>query len=178
MHLPLPRRGLLLLVSSFTAASLACGGIPVGSQAAPDADFSRYKSYDWLIGAPESPGGIPIAPEELDAMIREAVVRELTAHGYKRATARKPDFLVWVHAAADDRERRTSVHRDRAGGNVSAAVTYRRGTLALEIVDASTGDIVFRGWAEAPILRGVAMDERRERIDDIVKRILDELPES
>ncbi len=168
------RASVLLLPAA--ALLLACSTMRVDSERGPGADLSSYRTYSWMIGAAQSPGSIPMNLEALDSIVREVTARELEAAGFRYAGDATPDFLVWTQVGVLDDTRVSAVHRDAAGSTVSRPVHYQRGTLAIELVDAGTGELAWRGWAEANVLQRAPREERRARIDEAVTRILERLP--
>ena len=149
-------RRLLMACSVFGLAASAAGCLalmPVSSHVEHGLDFARYRTYDW---APAD--ALPLT----DVRLREnpffaddmhgAIDTELNNRGMVRATAERADLLVHYHAAVNERlevATRPGRFRDCAGDDCRAEVTrYEAGTLVVDLVDASTHRLVWRGWAE------------------------------
>jgi hypothetical protein len=164
-----------LLLAVFLIAGCT-NDLRIRTELGRDAELSGYRTYDWLIAPQPSPGAVPIDPDLINQMVREALGREFSSRGYRHDAEASPDFLVFFHAGADDVERVAAVHRDRAGGTVSAPTRYRTGELVIELSDTQTGALAWRGRAQAEILRGVSLDERRARIDRAVRELLERFP--
>jgi hypothetical protein len=127
--------------------------ISVGSHVDRTRDFARYHTYDW--GPADA---LPTGDPRLDRdpvfkdRVQGAVERQLAARGYALATAGGADLLIHYHANIS---RRIDVNRvDRtygycaAGDCPTAVVEYEAGTLVLDFVDARSGLLVWRGWAQ------------------------------
>ncbi|MNC86612.1 hypothetical protein D3C83_22840 [compost metagenome] len=67
--------------------------------------------------------------------------------------------------------------QSEAGCGDCAIDLFDEGTLVIDLVDARTNRLVWRGWATAAI-DGVVADQARleRRVHDAVERILDRLP--
>jgi len=53
---------------------------------------------------------------------------------------------------------------------------YDEGTLILEVVDAASGRLVWRGWAQAEVKSKADPGQREARIWEAVAKILDQFP--
>jgi hypothetical protein len=168
------------------AAALTAAGcltlMPVGSHVARGVDFVRYTTYDW---APAD--ALPVT----DARLREnpyfvddvhgAIDTQLNRRSLVRASDQRADLLVHYHAAITERievASRPPKFRDCVGNECSAKVTgFDAGTLVIDIVDASTQQLVWRGWAEHR-LEDMLDDPAHvhQRVQDAVRRIFDTFP--
>ena len=115
-------------------------------------DFSRLKTYDFAEQT-RRPND-PLAANSMnDRRVRAALDSQLVAHGYTRDTSGKPDFLVAYHAGTRNqvdvrewgygpgrwRDRRIDVTRSTEG------------TLLVDVVDAASKQLVWRGTATGTI---------------------------
>jgi hypothetical protein len=144
----------MLCVAVAGAMVVSCApAISVGSHADRTRDFARYRTYDWG-PADALPTGDPRL--DRDALFKDrvqgAVERQMAARGYTLATAPGADLLIHYHANIS---RRIDVNRvDRnygycAGSDCpTSVVEYEAGTLVLDIMDAKSGLLVWRGWAQ------------------------------
>jgi hypothetical protein len=66
---------------------------------------------------------------------------------------------------------------DTAGNCIPQVVDYEEGTLLLDLVDALTNQVVWRGWAQ-DVVDGLAEDQVRmeAEIDEAVRRIFERFP--
>jgi hypothetical protein len=145
---------------------------PAASQVKVDydkkADFARYKTWAWRTGTP--------APNAAaDKKLREAIEARLAAKGLKRVEG-KGDLEVVYHAAGENRISTEKLgYKEPEFQTEAKRVTYVRvGTVMLDMVDASTGKVVWRGEAE-----GVANPVYTEiipKIDAAVEQLFAQFP--
>ena len=176
----------LLIASSLLGLAVSAAGcftlMPVGSHVERGLDFGRYRTYDW---APAD--ALPLTDERLRDNpffvddVHGAIDTEMNRRGLVRATAERADLFVHYHAAVNERlevTARPGRLRDCVGDDCRAEVTtYEAGTLVIDIVDASTHRLVWRGWAEHR-LEDMLDDpiEVKRRVDGAVRRIFAALP--
>jgi hypothetical protein len=131
------------------------------------------RTYDW--GAPSLSTGDPRLDNNpfFHDRVRTAVDRELARRGFEKAA--DPALRIEYHAStSEDLVFGASLPEfDFAGGR---AEVHEKGRLVIDLTDAATGQLVWRGWAETGI-DGVVNDQRwmEHRIDETVARILREL---
>lgn len=174
---------------------LACSTLRVRSDFDRDVDFGRYESYAWLeeplrSEAPQSAADAMVDPfahnSLLDKRVRQAVDRELQARGYRAAHDEAPSFRVQYHVVLENRTRVYSAHGAYHGvyrrgydyygidpGGVIYSDDYKEGTLIVDVIDARTGQIAWRGWAIGKSRDGY-YDEAA--VDRAVSEILAEFP--
>lgn len=131
--------------SAFIALVLAAGGCATthaGSYVERGIDFAQYRTYDW---APPDP--LPVTDPRLaenayfQDYVEGAVQRGLAGKGFGRMPATDPDLLVHYHASVTQRIRVDPFEQD---GRVRE---YEAGMLVLDVLDARSGRLVWRGWA-------------------------------
>ena len=178
------RRALgVLMIGGLAAAAVGCMTLmPVGSHVERGVDFVRFGTYDW--GPADA---LPVSDQRLRENpffvddVHGAIDTELNRHGLTRATAERADLLVHYHAAIAQRVEvasRPGPYSECLGEDCQAKVNaYDAGTLVIDIVDASTRQLVWRGWAEHR-LEDMLDDpvQVRRRVQDAVRRIFDTFP--
>jgi len=111
----------------------------------PAAPFASYKTYAWTKGT-ESAN--PLGEKR----IHDGVDAKLAAAGFKAATE-NPDVYIATHAVAKEQKELQTMgmggYGPRWGGGSGTATvnTYLVGTLAVDIYDAKTKQLVWRGIA-------------------------------
>jgi hypothetical protein len=164
-------------------AIAGCAPIRVSSHVDRERDFTRYRTFDWG-PADALPAGD--ARLERDAFFQDhiqgAIERNMAARGFERAAATvEPDVRVHFHAVID---RRLDVNRldsqsGYCGGNdCQAGVSeYEEGTLVIDVIDARTNRLVWRGWAQDSV-EGVLENQDRlaRKIEDAVRLMFMRLP--
>lgn len=157
----------------------ACATMSVSSHVAHDLDVSRFHSYTW--GAADA---LPTGDPRLDQNpffkdhLQGAVERGLAARGLSLSDT--PDLLVHYHANITNRIEVS--HSESAGacyGNVCdpRVFSYEAGTLVLDIVDARTNQLLWRGWAQRAIGDLLENPDRMAaQIEEAVARMLQRFP--
>lgn len=153
------------------------------------ANFAELRTFSWL--EPEYANKtVSVSHPVLDSpllgqRVKRAVVAELEERGY-RYVEEDPDFRVTYHTAEGEDERPRSGtymqlgygrgHSPFFGSSVLLDLTprsFREGTLIVDIVDAETEELVWRGWNDA-VLTQRNFDQ--ERVNKAVDFILSAFP--
>ena len=159
-----------------------CATIDVGSYVGRSVDFATYRTYDW--GPADA---LPTGDPRLDnnSFFKDhfegAVEKELAARGYPRATTAAPDLLIHYHATINRRLDIDAIDRQYGycppAGCEPRVVAYDAGTLLLDIVDARTHRLLWRGWAQQSMDGVIGDQDRLERqVNEAVARMLERLP--
>ena len=177
-------RRLLRLTAAVTVAlaMTGCATMSVSSHVERGIDFARYRTYDWG-PADALPTGDPRLdknPFFQDHMQGE-VEKQMAAKGFERSASGTPDLLIHYHANITQR---IDVNRvDEAYGYCYGencdpqVIEYEAGTLVLDIVDARTSRVIWRGWAQDSV--GAVLDNQdrmARKINEAVTRMLVRLP--
>lgn len=176
------------LISAVAAAGIllaltGCATMAGGSYVARGIDFTPYRTYDW--GPRDT---LPVGDARLDnnAIFQDhlqgEIDRQLAARGIERAApGAKPDLRIHYHASV---ERDIEVHEvnDRDGNCPSydcrpRVREFEAGTIVLDIMDGSTNELLWRGWAKDSLDGIIANQDLMERqIDAAVAVMLKSLP--
>ena len=137
-------------------------------------DFATLHKYNWmqLELRDRVPQGIP-KPEEVDGMVHHAVEYELQESGYEKSES--PDFLVTFRVIVSDRQDNPTVQHHTVSGfdaERDAQLYQKTGAIVLDVLEARTQNLVWRGAGITPIEVG----KGRKRIDDVVDKIVAEFP--
>jgi hypothetical protein len=141
--------------------------------------LAGYRAYAWL-PRPPGPDDAAVAP-----IVTHAIDEALAAKGY-RHDGRTPQFLVAWYATLEAGQRVTTVpigyQRYRHPSLPSPTPPLRLvheyidGTLIVDVLDAPTKSLVWRGTAEAEVLPSTDRTTREARIREAVRRILERFP--
>ncbi len=150
------------LVPALLALAACAEKIPIHVQPNPLTDFSLYRTYAWAAPPPTpAPSSRETAVDILGWRVENAVDAALQGRGYLRDD-RAPDLLVQVHARLEERYANSiggyRRYRDAGGeqGLFSAyAIGYEEATVIVEVYDARSRQLVWRGTT------AVAMDAKR-----------------
>jgi hypothetical protein len=155
----------------------------VGSFVERGTDFTRYQTYTW--GPADA---LPTGDPRLDAnpffkdRFEGAVEKQLASRRLERAASGTPDLLLHYHASVTQRVDVDSVDRRHGycgpegceGGGVRV---YDIGTLVIDVVDARTNRLIWRGWAEDDLRAVLAdQDQMDKKIDEAVTRMMVRFP--
>jgi len=155
----------------------ACSTVSTNYDYDTSFDFSKLKSYRWA-DLPSKANANPFVVQRVGA----AVETQLKAKGYAPATG-APDFLVASYVGQRSRIRvtdwgygygpRGAWYGPGAGVDV---YEYEEGSLIVDIVDARSKRLVWRGSATAVVDPGATPDERTERIQEAVAKMFKDFP--
>ena len=160
---------------TFAVMLTGCASTEVNSYVARGADLHSRRTYSW--GPIE---GRPTGDPRLDnnpffqQRVQAAVDTQLAHRGFEKTNS--PQFLVHVHASVTQ-EIQISPSEHGVACEECRPEVYDEGTLLIDLVDARTGLLAWRGWAKGGIDGVIDNQEWMEqRIDEAVARIMRELP--
>jgi hypothetical protein len=99
------------------------------------------------------------------AAIKETIDGELSRRGFGKADP--ADFFVEYHLLKENKTD-SSVYPH--------GVVYPSGTLIIWLIDPSSRKIIWASSAQGRVLTNASPDERRSRISDVVRQMLDRMP--
>jgi hypothetical protein len=168
-----------------TAALLLPGCVTVpmraGSDFQPGYDFARYTSYAW-----DQPDQKPIGDPRLENnpffthRLHAAIYWELATRGIAY-NAEGPALTVHHHAIVRNQvevyEAEPTAGVTSEYGEGTEVIQYEEGTFLVDIADASTGEVIWRGWAQLDLSK--ALDdplEMRDQIDLAIAKMFESFP--
>ncbi|MDF0645820.1 MAG: DUF4136 domain-containing protein [Nitrospira sp.] len=185
-----------ILLSCLTLWSLSgCASPRIGYDYDRSVNFSAYRTYDWMPGEQEKTGDRRVDNSGTDLRFRTAIAAQLRLKGYTPPNAGRPDFFVAYQlqvkeGAADQSQQyfsdgmagRPFVHsvdtRNPSGKphTEPEAPSYMAGTLLVDIIDASSNKLAWRGTASGMVEPGLTSQQRDERIRKILREMLAPFP--
>ncbi len=174
-----------IVTAATLAAALAvltgCAAMNVSSHIERGTDFTDYVSYDW--GPPDN---LPVGDPRLDNnpffndYLQGAVEKKMAAKGFDRLTDGGADLLIHYHASVNQRldVYRADQQYGYCYGNCEPQVVdFEQGTLVIDVVDARTKKVVWRGWAQ-DTMTGVIdnQDRLQKQVDEGVTKMMQLLP--
>jgi len=175
----------LMAIALVWFALAGCSQLTVTTDHDRSANFTTLHAYDWRPGPQQGVNDPRIDSSLIDARVRAAVDRVLTAKGYEKvAPGATADFFVGYHAVV---LRKTSVqtintwYGYRYGGwgwPQTYAYDYDEGTLLIDVIDPATMKLLWRGSGTRIIDVHASAEKRERRINDAVERILAKFPPS
>jgi hypothetical protein len=158
-------------------------------------DFSAYHTYAWMSGDQEKTGDRRADSSAVDMRIRIAVGTQLRLKGYQTLPEGKPDFFVAYHVGLKDSSPSisTQYYSDGMAGHafshsadsrsasgaapsLNETASYLTGSLLIDVIDAATKKLVWRGTAAGEVDPGLTSQQRDERTKAIVHNILSHVP--
>jgi hypothetical protein len=160
-----------------------CAPIRVSSHVDRGRDFTRYRTFDWG-PADALPAGDPRLERNafFQDHVQGAIERNMAARGFERSAATaEPDVRIHFHAVVDPRLDVNLL--DYQSGYCSrndcqtGVSQYEEGTLVIDMIDARTNRLVWRGWAQDSV-EGVLENQDRlaRKIEDAVRLMFTRLP--
>jgi hypothetical protein len=185
------KKPLIAAVLSGLLAAAGCSTLDVHADKDPAADFSKYKTYEWTTKSKGAEAtDVTGHPSDLvEDRIHRAVEAQLNAKGLRpvdAAIGEKPDIYVTDHTSLKER-----IEGDWSGVDLglgygfgpwygmawnapyAPARQYTEGTLVIDLIDADTHRLVWRGIAtdEAP-----APEKSAEKVDQAVAETFKKFP--
>jgi hypothetical protein len=176
-------RNMTIVVTALAALALAgCATMNVSSHIERNVSFSEYVTYDW--GPPDN---LPVGDPRLDNnpffndYLQGAVEKKMAAKGFERVdSGQKADLLIHYHASVNQKLDVYGVDNQHGycyGDCQPQVVDYELGTLVIDIVDAKTSKVVWRGWAQ-DAMNGIIDNQARleKQVDEGVTKMMLLLP--
>jgi hypothetical protein len=170
---------LVLIVSA--AAVAGCATLTVSSHIERNVNFADYVTYDW--GPADS---LPVGDPRLDNnpffndYVQGAIEKMLAGKGYEFAVTGEPDLLVHYHANVSQRVevRDTDAYYGTVPSEgMSQVIDFEQGTLVVDLVDARTNKVIWRGWSQ-DTMNGVIdnQDRLEKQVEEGVTKMMMLLP--
>jgi hypothetical protein len=175
------------LASAFLLVASIASAQDVGYNFDQQADFSKYKTYKWVAvkGAEQ--------PNELVAkQITEAIDRQLATKGLTRTDSDDADLYVAYQVAVNQEKQMTTwdtgygmgpgwggrYYGGYYGGGMSTSTTstINIGTLALDMYDRATKQLVWRGMASKQLDPKAKPEKRQKNLDKGMEKLLKNYP--
>jgi len=150
-------------------------GVDVKVDFDPAVDFSSRKTFSWMEGT-------PVEDPEIEARIHAAIERELIPLGLKEVRE-NPDIFLVTHASLEAETLIEAAKHDYwvgyKGWKKPIAVseeswTAETGMLIVDLVDASSNTLIWRGIATGNVAK---TDEKRDRkLDKTMAQLFGDFP--
>ena len=168
----------LMVVGVSALALAACATTNVRSFVERGIDVGQYRTYSWGSAGDQATGDPRLDNNQFfQERIEAAVERHLNARGFEKTTAETADLSVHYYASVAQLVNPDGVDRPYATCDDCEPYVYDAGTIVIDLVDARTHRLVWRGWAEGSV-DGVVDDQTwmEKRVDETVARIMERLP--
>jgi len=159
-------------IAALLVWATACG-VAVNVETDAIARSPALKKWNWLQRPPVARGEAEFGA--VDLRVRPAVERELAARRLRKVENERPDFLVTYYAALEKPIDAQAITYAAGVPRVEDPVTnYARGMLVIDVLDAKTGKLVWRGAGRRVFDPKQTPEERNLQIDAAVASIVDE----
>jgi hypothetical protein len=178
MEEPMRPLARLIVVGVSALALAACATTNVRSFVVRGIDVGQYRTYSWGPAGEHATGDPRLDNNQFfQERIQAAVERHLNARGFEKTAAEASDLFIRYHASVEQLVNPNGLDRPYASCDGCEPYVYDAGTIVIDLVDARTHRLVWRGWAEGGI-DGVVDDQTwmEKRVDDTVARIMERLP--
>jgi len=157
------------LVFLFCALAVAARAQSVQSDFDKSYDFSKLKTFSLAIPGFDD----PLGRDGLnDGRIRNALKMNLTANGYKLEESERPDFNVAYYVMARNKFNISETGPRFFGRRDVLVDEYTEGTLGVDIYDARTGGLVWRGRAVGTVEMKGTDKKINKAVEKLVKQFL------
>ena len=176
----------LLAVSMFFL--WGCSSYSYKTDFDPAIDFSTYKTYMWYAG--EMPADDELSKHPLvKKRVGIGVDKALQAKGYKIGSEDAFDFVVITHAGNKEKTQITNYGYGGygygrygmgwggyGGYGQTDVYQYDETTLVIDIIDARSKEMVWRGTVTGVVKDNPSREEQQKNIDEVVTKMLEEFP--
>jgi hypothetical protein len=171
-------------VTAFGTLGLATSlllALQTSTEFSSKADFSKFKTWSW------GPVDVPDNPRA-EKRIQDGVETQLAAKGWTKAVTGAGDAVVSVHGVVKDTDNYDVLYSGWApgwnwsgvgvGSGVGTTVQsrVRSGTLVLDIFDAASKSLVWRGTAEGTLGPPSEIEANLKKIDQAIEKLLKRFP--
>jgi len=176
---------LLAVAISLSAVSGCASTIEVDSLSDPDFGFGELRTFFWVQPKEGAAlGSFGLSEPRLDRTVRHSIESTLVAAGYEVTTHGDPDFRVNYILSIDPRTDITQLNRYYGYGSdwtdayiwPNNVQVHEDGTLIIDIVDARTQKMIWRGIGSGQIDRTKPEDTQAKGLTEAVQKILKKFP--
>ena len=174
----LSRLGRLAAAALGALSLTACASLDVRSFVERGADLTRYNTYTWGPADRQATGDPRLDNNEFfQERMQAAVEQHLNAKGFEKTGTGASDLLIHYHASVKQEINANGTDQPYVTCDHCEPYVFDAGTIVVDLVDARTSKLVWRGWAEGTFDDFVDDQTWMEkRIDDAVAKILSRLP--
>ena len=167
-----------ILFNLFILLFISCSSsINVRHDYDSEANFDKYKNYDWM---PKK--GEDKTISLMDKRLKRAVGSEMGDKGYD-FNSTNPDFLIAYHTNAKnkidvDTYGYTYARRGRYAwvGQEVDVRQYKEGTLVLDFIDSKSKELIWRGVASGVLPKYPNPDKISEKLQEAIAEVLKNFP--
>jgi hypothetical protein len=150
----------------------------VTTNSMPGTNFAKYHTYKWV-----SVEGASYPNQIVDAQIKASIDSQLAAKGLTKVDDDKADLYVAYQASIDQQKQWNAYGMGgglRWGGGMATAQssTISNGTLALDMYDPSSKQLVWTGRVTKTLDPGANQGKKQKNLDKAMQKLLKNFPPS
>ena len=173
------RRSMVKLGMAGVVGLIACTALlaqDVSTNAMPGIDFSKYHTYKWV-----SIEGATYPNQIVDTQIKQSIDAQLAAKGLTKTDGETADLFVGYQVALSQQKQWNAYGMGggiRWGGGMATATssTINTGTLALDMYDPATKQLVWRGTATKTLDPGASQEKKTKNLNKAMAKLLKNFP--
>jgi hypothetical protein len=147
----------------------------VTTNSMPGTDFTKYHTYKWV-----TVEGATYPNQIVDAQIKQSIDSQLAAKGFTKTDGDKADLLVGYQVSIQQEKQWNAYGTGglRWGGGMATAQqsTISIGTLALDMYDPSTKQLVWTGRATKTLDPSANQQKKQKDLDKAMQKLLKNFP--
>lgn len=159
-------------------ALTACATTNIRSYVVRGSDVHQSRSYGWGPADDQATGDPRLDNNRFfQERIEAAVERNLNARGFEKTAPGESDLLIRYYASVEQLVNADGADLPSAVCDDCRPFVFDAGTIVIDLIDARSRRLVWRGWADGDI-DGVVNDQAwmEKHVDRAVARILEKLP--
>jgi hypothetical protein len=174
-------RGAVIAIATFGLATSLLFALQTSTEFSSKTDFAKYKTWSWgPLDVPEN----PVAEKR----IHDGVEAQLATKGWTKAEPGRGDAVVSVHGVVKDTDNYDVLYSGWAPGwnwtgvgvgsgvGTSVQTKVRSGTLVIDVFDAASKSLVWRGTAEGTVGAPSEVAANMKKIDQAIEKLLKRFP--
>jgi hypothetical protein len=177
------------------AVITGCSTVLVQSDYDREINFTNFHTFDWTTQSENTGSNADQRITLFERRLKKSVDKELTANGFQKQTAERPDFLITYSIQVEDQVNVLSsgygygAYGYRGYGHgyghhrygyrsryYSGSRLYAEVTLVLDFVDPESNNVIWRGLYKDEIDESGILIMTEDKITKAVKKILKEFP--
>ena len=171
----------VIALAAFGLATSLLFALQTSTEFSSKTDFSKFKTWSWgQVDVPENP--------KAEKRIRDDIETQLAAKGWKKTDEGPGDAVVSVHGVVKDTDSYDVLYSGWAPGwnwtgvgvgsgvGTTVQTKVRSGTLVLDVFDAASKSLVWRGTAEGTLGPPSEVEANLKKVDQAVDKLLKRFP--
>jgi len=174
----------LCLILTLTVAT-GCSAVKVSQDYDASSEFSAFSTYAWALDKQPETGDIRVDNPLLEARIRDAVDRNLSAKGYRKVNRDTADLLVAYNLTIRSRIESDSVSSGVGYGGYpywggvgfeTRIREYDEGMLVIDIGSADPNKLLWRGTGTRRVTEHKNPEKSTQVVNKTVAEIMSQFP--